>query len=116
MKKFFKKLAGYLVTIYANRTFRKAIKEADAVHEQLKERIYVVSSLTDISQLIILNREKFRLMKRALNLKDHNIDKLAEGAWYYTPDRSGKGGLTERQLEVRRLSFVRHMLVRAKLK
>ena len=32
MKKFFRKLAAYVVTIYANRIYRKAVKIADQRH------------------------------------------------------------------------------------
>lgn len=115
MKKFFRKLAGYLVTAYANRLYRNAVKEAERVHNELGERIYVASSYRDISKLIILNREKFRLMKRALRIGKHYISNLKEGAWYYTADRSGANGLTQTETEARRLAFVQHMLVRAKL-
>ena len=108
-------MAGYLVTVYANRLYRKAVKEAERVHKELGERIYVASSFRDISKLIILNRAKFRLMKRALHIVNHNISNLMEGAWYYTADRAEQHGLSEKEKEARRLAFVHHMLVRAKL-
>ena len=53
MKKFFRKLAGYLVTIYANRIYRKAVKEAERVHVERGERIYVASSIEDVRELVI---------------------------------------------------------------
>lgn len=115
MKEFFKKLAGMVVTYYANRLYKNAVKEAEKVHALKKERIYVVSSLTNVSNLVILNRDKFRLMKKALRIQNHYIDNLKEGAWYYTADRAEKNGLSEQDREVRRLAFVRHMLHRAKL-
>ena len=115
MKKFFRKLAGYLVTIYANRIYRKAVKEADRVHAKRKERIYVASSIEDVRELVIYNRYKFRQMKNRLFIPKFYISHLKDGAWYYTGDRLEHGCLTPEEKEVRRLAFVRHVLHRAKL-
>jgi hypothetical protein len=115
MKKFFRKIAGYIVTIYANRIYRKAVAEADKVHDHRGERIYVASSIEDVRELVIYNRYKFRQMKNRLFIPKFYISNLKDGAWYYTADRSGKGGLTPEEKEIRRLAFVRHVLHRAKL-
>ena len=115
MKKFFRRLAGYIVTIYANRIYRKAVKEADRVHEERKERIYVASSIEDVRELVIYNRYKFRQIKNKLFIPKYYISNLKDGAWYYTADRLEKNGLSPEEKEVRRLAFVRHVLHRAKL-
>ena len=115
MKRFFRRLAGWLVTVYANRIYRKAVKEADKVHAERKERIYVASSIEDVRELVIYNRYKFRKMKSKLFIPHFYIDKLRDGAWYYTGDRLEQGCLTPEEKEVRRLAFVRHVLYRAKL-
>lgn len=115
MRKFFRRLAGYIVTIYANRIYRQAVKEADKVHAKRKERIYVASSIEDVRELVIYNRYKFRQMKKRLFIPKFYISNLKDGAWYYTADRSEKGGLTPEEKEIRRLAFVRHVLHRAKL-
>ena len=115
MKKFFRKLAGYIVTIYANRIYRKAVKEADRVHALRKERIYVASSIEDVRELVIYNRYKFRQMKNRLFIPKFYISNLKDGAWYYTGDRLELGCLTPEEMEIRRLAFVRHVLHRAKL-
>lgn len=115
MKKFFRKLAGYIVTIYANRIYRKAVKEAERVHAERGERIYVASSIEDVRELMIYNRQKFRQMKKKLFIPRFYISNLKDGAWYYTADRSGSNGLSVTEKEARRLAFVRHVLHRAKL-
>ena len=115
MKKFFRKLAGYIVTYYANRIYRKAVKEADRVHAERKERIYVASSIEDVRELVIYNRYKFRKMKNRLFIPKYYISNLKHGAWYYTADRGEQNGLTPEEKEIRRLAFVRHVLHRAKL-
>ncbi len=118
MRKFFRRLAGYVVTMYANHIYHKAVKEAEKVHAERKEMIYVASSISNVNELVLYNRYKFRQMKNKLDIpqgRKYFIDNLKDGAWYYTADRSEKNGLTPAQKEARRLAFVRHVLHRAKL-
>lgn len=115
MKKFFKALAGYVVTAYANRLYRKAVKEADRRHKEEKEMIYVASSIADVRTLMTYNRRQFRLMKNRLFIPKFYICNLKDGAWYYTADRGEAHGLTPKEKEARRLAFVKHVLHRAKL-
>ena len=43
MKKLLRKLAGYIVTIYANRIYRKAVKEAEKVHARCGKSFITVT-------------------------------------------------------------------------
>ena len=115
MKKFFRKLAACVVTIYANRIYRKAVKIADQRHEKEKEMIYVASSLSDVRVLTTYNRKQFREMKNRLFIPKHHICHLKSGAWYHTADRGCIRGLSKMEKEARRLAFVRHVLDRAAL-
>lgn len=115
MRKFFRRIASFIVTIYANRIYRKAVEVADKRHEQEKEMIYVASSLADVRQLTTFNRKQFRIMKSRLFIPKFYISELKGGAWYHTADRGGQRGLTPQEKEIRRLAFVRHVLHRAKL-
>lgn len=115
MKKFFRKIARYVVTVYANRIYRKGVKVADKRHETEKEMIYLASGMADVRELVTLNRRQFRYIKNKLFIPKHYICNLKGGAWYHTADRSGQRGLTEQEKEVRRLAFVRHVLHRAQL-
>ena len=47
MKKFLRKIARYVVTVYANRIYRKGVKIADKRHEVEKEMIYMASTMLD---------------------------------------------------------------------
>lgn len=115
MKKIFKKLAGLIVTLYANRIYAAVAKQADAAHQKTKERYYVISSMADISKLVIIDRNGFREMKNATGAHTQTLANLMKGAWYYTADKLERGGLSASEREVRRLAFARHMLERAKL-
>lgn len=115
MKKFFKALAGYVVTAYANRIYRRAVKEANMRHKNEKEMIYVASSIEDVRTLMTYNRRQFRMMKNRLFIPKFYISNLKDGAWYHTPDRGEAHGLSPKEKEARRLAFVKHVLHRAKL-
>lgn len=115
MKKFFRKIARYVVTIYANRIYRNGVKIADKRHKEEKEMIYLASGMADVRELVTLNRRQFRYMKNRLFIPRFYISNLKEGAWYHTADRGGQRGLTPQEKEARRLAFVRHVLHRAKL-
>ena len=115
MKKFFRRMAAYVVTIYANRIYRKAVKIADQRHEKEKEMIYVASSLSDVRVLTTYNRKQFRQIKNRLFIPKHHICNLKSGAWYHTADRGCIRGLSDAEKEARRLAFIKHVLYRAGL-
>lgn len=126
MKKFFRKIAGMLVTWYYGRIYRKAVKMADEQHEKDGDTYYVIDHLFKGQMLSVVNRRTFRMMKHDAQRwtnpnyemyysKDYNISLVKEGCWYRTADRSGNGALSARDIEVRRLALVRIGLVKAKL-
>lgn len=115
MKRFFRKIAGYVVTAYANRLYRKAVKAAEQRHAKEKETIYVASSIEDVTVLTTYNRKQFRYIKSRLFIPKYYISNLRSGAWYHTSDRGGNGGLSPTEKEARRLAFVRHVLYKARL-
>lgn len=115
MKKIFKRLAGYVVTAYANRLYNKAVKMADDRHAQEKTTIYVISSYLDPKELVTYNREQFRRVKRLFKLREEKIENLRAGSWYHTTDKGENNGLSDLDKEARRLAFVRMILQKAKL-
>ena len=115
MKKLFEKLAGYLVTAYANRLYNKAVKIADDRHTKEKTTIYVISSYFDPSKLVTCNRKQFRLMKERLRLRSEKVANMRMGSWYHTADAIERNGLPAVDKEARRLAFVRMILKKAKL-
>lgn len=126
MKKFFKKIAGILVTWYYSRLYKKAVSMADKAHEEKGETFYVIDHLYKGQLLSVVNRKMFRQMKHDAQrwtnpsyemyyMKDYNISLVKEGCWYHTADRSGYNAMSEQQKEIRRLALVRIGLVRAKL-
>ena len=115
MKKIFSKPAGYVVTAYANRLYRKAVEKADKRHQEEGTMIYVISSFSDESNLITCNRKEFRAIKEALKIRSQHIDSLKAGSWYHTPDAIDRNGLAPIDKEARRLAFVRMILKRAGL-
>lgn len=115
MKKFFKKIARYVVAAYANRLYRKAVKKAEERHAQEKTMIYVISSLLDDSQLVCCSRKEFREVKEKLRLRDLKIEGLKAGSWYHTADAIDRNGINPIDKEARRIAFVRMLIEKAGL-
>ena len=117
-KAFFRRMAIYVVTAYANRIYRKAVKAADKRHAEEKETIYVSNGAVDASVLRTYNRKEFRMAKRILkvkNTKEFNLTIMKKAAWYYTANRLERDGMSKRDKELRRLAFVKSLLRNARL-
>lgn len=113
----FKKLASFFVTAYANRVFRNAVKIADSWHEGTGKRYYVIFSPEGNDKLVTIDDNGFLAIRKAMGMtgKEYPIAKLKNTCWYYTPNISDKDRITDRELEVRRLAFVRDRIKKAKL-
>jgi hypothetical protein len=118
IKAFFRRMAIYVVTAYANRIYKKAVIAAEKRHEEEKEMIYVSNGTIDAKSLVTYNRKQFRKAKRLIGIYDnkhYNIEALKKAAWYHTANREGKDELSDKAKELRRLAFVKHLLQQAKL-
>lgn len=118
IKAFFRRMAIYVVTAYANRIYRKAVEAADKRHAEEKEAIYVTNGAVNPSSLCTYNRKQFRKAKRFLKVYDNksfNIPAFKSASWYYTPNRAEQDGMSPRTKELRRLAFVKYVLQNAKL-
>lgn len=118
IRAFFRRMAIYVVTAYANRIYRKAVETAEKRHEQEKEMIYVCNGAVNASALVTYNRKQFRKAKRILKVydnKSYNVDALKKSAWYHTANRNEQDGLSDKAKELRRLAFVKNLLQQAKL-
>ena len=128
MKKLFRRFAAKLVTLYYRRMYRKGVEACDKLHAERKNAYYLIDWPDKNGKRVLkpLSRRGFRSLKHWAQSfyfgvdmkywsKDYNMSVLREGAWYYTPDRSEKNGLTEKEKEVRRLAFLREGLRRAGL-
>lgn len=128
MRKFFRGFAARCVTWYYNRMYQKGAQACDKLHKEKGWAYYLIDWPDKNGKRVLkpLNRRGFRNLKHwsqsfyfGVDMKywskDYNMSVLREGAWYYTPDKAEKDGLTEKEKEVRRLAFLREGLRRANL-
>ena len=115
MKKFFSKIARYVVAAYANRLYRKAVRMADERSAKEKTMIYVISSFFDDSQLVCCSRQEFREVKERIRMRDLKVEGLKAGSWYHTADAIGRNGIKPVDKEARRIAFVRMLIQKAGL-
>lgn len=128
MRKFFRGIAARCVTWYYNRMYQRGAQACDKLHKEKGWAYYLIDWPDKNGRRVLkpLNRRGFRNLKHwsqsfyfGVDMKywskDYNMSVLREGAWYYTPDKAEKDGLTEKEKEVRRLAFLREGLRRANL-
>lgn len=126
MRKFFKRIAAFLVTAHSNRIYRKAVAMADRLHGQNGGIYYVMANPSGDRRLLVLSRKGYRRIKdrmlnlisrsgRPVNRRDWYMNAVKGGCYYHTADKGGNGALSDRDREIRRLAFVRDMLVRSGL-
>lgn len=117
LKKLFRRPAIMLVTLWANRTYNQGVKAAELRHRKEKRTIYLAAQTFHPDRLVTYTRETFRMQKKVFGYKARllTINTLREGCYYYTTDKFGQHGMTEREKEVRRKAFVRERLMLAKL-
>ena len=124
IKKFFRRLAGRIVTYYCNRIYRKAVERADGYHKQTHEAYYVITDPGNKYQLVTINRRHFRKMKHDAqkSMTDmlywsykYNMSLVKDGCWYHTPDRGENNAMSPRQKELMRRVFIKSGLKKARL-
>lgn len=117
MRNPFKSLAGKIVTIYANKTFKQAIKIAEGRHTVDKEQFYVITHPVKSKELIVVSKKEFKSMCKKFNLpsSDKFSQAMKNHCWYHTRNKKELDAITERDFTIRRLAFIRHLLSLAKL-
>ena len=117
MKKFFKKMARRIVTIYANRTYRQAVKVAESWYQHTGRRYYVIENPFNEKELVAIDTKAFLDMRHKLGIrsKDCTISYLMKSCYYYTNSKTDGQKMSPRDLVIRRLAFVREVMKRANL-
>lgn len=118
IKAFIRRMAIYVVTVYANRIYNKAVVAAEERHKKEGETIYVSNGAINASYLVTYNRKEFRRAKRFLKIYDnkhYNVSAFKQASWYYTANRDEKDGMTEKNKDLRRRAFIKSLLQQAKL-
>jgi hypothetical protein len=114
--KFFRRM---FTIAYANAIYRNKVRKAEKIHGLIRDRVFVALSF-DRKQLLVLNRKRYRSIKRyvyksRLDVNKHNMYTLAQGCFYHTADRIERGALDKKDKEARRLAFIKIVLEKSQL-
>ena len=117
MRKFFRKLAAMVITIYANHLYKKAVRIADQRHARENQMIYVASENFHPDHLTTYDKARFKVEKHVFGFHARllTLQSLKNGCYYHTPDRAGNQAMTDKEKERRRLFFIRERLQKARL-
>lgn len=113
----FKKFAALCVTAYAKRTFNQAVSFANQCYEKKPDMYYVISDPAKPRNLLCINTAQFLELRHEYQVPSRAlpISSIKKGCWYHTKSKARKDALTERELIIRKLAFVRELLFKAKL-
>jgi len=117
MKKYFKKMARRVVTLYANRTYRQAVRVAESWYAHTGKRHYVIENPFNERELVAIDTDTFLNIRHKLGIrsKDCTISYLMKTCYYFTESKADGRKMSPKDLVVRRLAFVRDVMKRAKL-
>lgn len=113
----FKRLARKIVVIWANYVFKKAKSSADARYAREHTMIYVASQPFRPDILTTYDRRRFKMEKEVWGFSARllTLQTLKNGCYYHTPDTAGNQGMDEKEMERRRLFFIKERLAKARL-
>ena len=117
MIKIFRKLAIFLVTLWARRTYRIGVRAAEQRHKVEHRTIYLAANSWHPDHLVTYNKMQFKVEKRVYGTKARllTMNTLKQRCYYYTADKFERNGMTKNEMEIRRAAFIKQRLRMAKL-
>ncbi len=116
-KRFFRKVAIIVVTIYAKSIYRQGVEAAEMRHRREGCTVYLAANSFRPDRLVTYTKPQFKVEKRVYGTAARllTMNTLRSGCYYYTADRYGVNGMSESETKKRREAFVRERLRLAKL-
>lgn len=121
MKRFFKKLfrpvAVWVVTLWANRLWKQGIAMAEERHRKEGAQVYLASQNFRPDRLTTYTKRQFKVEKKVFGYHARllTMTTLKRGCYYYTQNKLGTDGISEKDKELRRQFFIKERLQLARL-
>ena len=111
-KRLFRKAAVIVVTLYANYTYHKGVEAAQLRHAREHTTIYLAAKTFHPDRLATYDKAQFKAEKRVFGMAAQllTMNTLRSQCYYHTADRFGKGGMSGRDIDIRRKAFVKERL------
>ncbi len=116
-KKLFRKPAILLVTLYARYIYKIGVEAAERRHAQEGSAIYLAANSFRPDRLVTYDKRQFKTEKHVYGVAARllTMNTLKRGCYYYTADRFGNNGISERDRIIRKKAFIKERLRKAKL-
>lgn len=124
-KKIFRRLAIYLVTLWARRAYDQGVRAAESRRNDEIKRwngkgncmVYLACDTFHPDHLITYTKRQFKIEKHVYGMAARllTMNTLKRGCYYHTADRWGENGLPATEKEIRRKAFIKERLRLAKL-
>lgn len=117
IRRLLRKPAILLVTLYAKYIYRQGVDAAERRHKMEGRTIYLASNSFRPDHLVTYNKPQFKNEKHVYGVRARllTMNTLRRGCYYYTEDRYGENGMSEREKEIRKKAFIKERLRLAKL-
>ena len=116
IKRITRKPAILVVTLWAKMTWRTGVEAAERRWKQTppaqRRTIYLAADSFRPDHLVTYDKPQFKLEKRVYGYQARllTMNTLRNGCYYYTADKYGNNGMTEREKEIRRRAFIKQRL------
>jgi len=103
-----KRIKAFFILLKADKELKKAIKSADRMNNEKGTRYYVIPDYHH--KLRVCNWSDIKRMRKSgmFSNKVTQTDFIME-SFYYTTDRFGNGGLTDRQKKQKRRAWLNYV-------
>lgn len=117
LKRLFRPLAVFVVTLWANRLWKQGLEMANERHRKEGVQVYLASKTFLPEELTTYTKRQFKVEKRAFGYHARllTMTTLKRGCYFYTPNQWGEDRITKEDEELRRQFFVKERLQLARL-
>lgn len=117
IKKLLRKPAIIFVTLWARYAFRQGVEAAQRRHAAEGCTVYLAANSFRPDHLVTYTKAQFKTEKRVYGVAARllTMNTLKRGCYYYTADRYGNNGISERDMEIRKKAFIKERLRKAGL-
>ena len=117
LRKLFRRPAILFVTLYAQHIYSQGVAAAERRHAADGSTIYLAANSFRPDHLVTYNKAQFKAEKHVYGVHARllTMNTLRRGCYYYTSDRFGTNGMSDREKEIRRKAFIKERLRLAKL-
>lgn len=112
IKKLFRRLAVFFVTLWARWAYKQGVQAAERRHSEERRTIYLACNSFRPDHLVTYCKAQFKTEKKVYGVAARllTMNTLKRRCYYYTADSLGRNPMDGKDKEIRRRKFIRERL------